>query len=204
MEENPVKTEADFDVNRYFDVLDHLSVQEGYALDYVYIYDGMGGYPILYAYPDDEAPYQTGADYRAANEYAPLDYLAAIVTDDTPESYLQLAVLEVMGNQFYLYWHANYNDAEIICDQDMLEAIIEPRVGDSDYDLNEEAVQKAGLLRVTPVVEFDDEVAHLWLVLFTDWGGFYHVGYTIGREFPREAMEVDSEQLVPYNCDIMF
>ena len=52
--ENPVKTGSEFDVMDYFSVLDHLSMQPGYVLDYVYHYDGMGGYPVLYARPSGQ------------------------------------------------------------------------------------------------------------------------------------------------------
>jgi len=104
--ENPVKTGSEFDVMQYFRVLDHLSMQPGYVLDYVYRYDGMGGYPVLYVRPAGQPPYATEADLAAGGDST--GYLDFVQTDDTPESYFQFVVLATMGSQFYLFWHANY------------------------------------------------------------------------------------------------
>jgi hypothetical protein len=43
LEQDAEKTDQDFDVNQYFMVLDRLSMQPGYVLDYVYFSDGVGG-----------------------------------------------------------------------------------------------------------------------------------------------------------------
>ena len=48
-----IKQGDEFNVNEYFKVLPHLSMQDGYLLDYVYQVDGLGAYPILYAHPVD-------------------------------------------------------------------------------------------------------------------------------------------------------
>src|SRR5215207_5299590 len=37
----------EFDVNQYFDILTHVSMREGYALDYVYQSDILGAFPLL-------------------------------------------------------------------------------------------------------------------------------------------------------------
>ncbi|TFH32834.1 MAG: hypothetical protein E4G99_12285 [Anaerolineales bacterium] len=46
----------EFDVNAYFSVFNYLSVEPGYALDYIYMSDGAGGKPVLYAYQESERP----------------------------------------------------------------------------------------------------------------------------------------------------
>ena len=114
-EQNPVKTGDEFDVMQYFTVLDHLSMQPGYILDYVYHYDGMGGSPILYARPAGQSPYATESEMTAAGDIP--NYLDFIQTDDTPESYFQFVLLTLMGNQFYKFWHSNYNDVRIVCEK---------------------------------------------------------------------------------------
>ncbi|MBM3158037.1 MAG: hypothetical protein FJ004_12260, partial [Chloroflexi bacterium] len=47
------RLEGWFDVNQYFSVLNHLSLQPGYTLDYVYSNFGSGAHPDLYATNSD-------------------------------------------------------------------------------------------------------------------------------------------------------
>ncbi len=107
--ENAQRDGSEFDPNLYFTVLTHLSMSPGYVLDYVYHYDGMGGRPVLYARPEGLALYRSYEEFAASSLEADA-YLKAVVVDGTPESYFELVVLSIMGGQFYLDWHANYND----------------------------------------------------------------------------------------------
>jgi len=193
MQENPVRSEGDFDVTAYFDVLDHLAVQDSYVLDYVYHYDGMGGYPVLYARPADEE--QSGASTE--------NYLDSIEIDDTPEGYLQYVTLDVMGGQSYLFWHANYNDHRIVCDGEALETIL-TSPNDFGNFLSDGVIEQARALDVEPLVVFDDETVRVQVLLFTKWGGFSRATFTISRDFPHQIEAVKSETLVPYDCGVMF
>ena len=47
---------SDWDVNRYFAVLDRLSMEPGFILDWVYCHWGSGGSPKLYARPEGQPP----------------------------------------------------------------------------------------------------------------------------------------------------
>lgn len=209
LQENASKTGEEFDVNAYFSVLDHLSIEPGYALDYVYWYDFMGGFPVLYARPADQSPYLTLSEYRSAVGEIPGEefshgYMSHVQIDDTAEGFFQFVVLRIMGRQFYLHWHANYNDAMVICDQERLEQILETLSGDSDYSLPEEAKEQARALDVAPVVEFKDDTVLVKVVTFTKWGGFFRDSYTISRSFPHKILEAEEEELVPYDCGIQF
>ena len=207
MQENAVLQDGDFDVSKTLAALDHLAVEEGYTLDYVYAYDGMGGYPVLYLRPEDQEPYRTIEDYNTAHaEGNGSHYPDAIRVDDTAESYMQLAALHVMGSQFYLFWHSNYNDYRIVCDDETREAILDAHTDDNGwgYPIPEEDQELAREIDLTPVVEYDYETIQVRVVLFTDWGGFMRTTFTIGRGFPRPAIETESETLVPYDCGIMF
>ncbi len=44
-------------------------------------------------------------------------YLDYVKTDGTPEGFFQWVLLMLTGNQFYIAWHANYNDLQVICDK---------------------------------------------------------------------------------------
>ncbi len=229
-QENPVRSESDFDVNDYLSVLDHLTIQDGYVLDYVYYYSFMGGEPALYARPIDAEPFPNYEAYQSAQEKSPSEYLDYIVIDDTPEGYIQFAALWVMGEQFYLWWHANYNDTQILCDAESLEALLTSpnEFGDAIPD---EVKREAYKLELEPVVDYlypgglakgnstnqatdinvslplrqiaGGKAARVQLILFTKWGGFLRGTFTIGRDVPR-TLTVESETLIPYDCGVEF
>jgi len=52
-------------------------------------------------------------------------YLKSIVPDSSKEGYFEFIALSIIGNQFCLDWHANYNDYRIICTKDELNKVIE-------------------------------------------------------------------------------
>ena len=59
MESEAVKRGQEFDVGEVFSVLSHLSLEPGYVLDYVYCYDSISGWPVLYARSQDQPPHPT-------------------------------------------------------------------------------------------------------------------------------------------------
>jgi len=201
--ENPVKTGGEFDVMQYFSMLDHLSMQPGYVLDYVYHFDGMGGYPVLYIRPAGQPPYATEADLTAIGDSP--SYLEYVQTDDTPESYFQFVVLAMMGSQFYLYWHASYNDSQIVCDKAGVTGIVASLNGDFGYRISLPSRIKAALLKdVGPSINIGEQTAEVRLVTFTRWGGFYQETYTLSRSMPHTIQDVLEKNLVPYECGVMF
>jgi len=199
------KTGTEFDVMEYFTVLDHLSMQEGYVLDYVYRGDSMGGLPVLYARLEDQEPYSVFSEFAEAQGESTTSYLDSVEFDGTPDGYFQFVILDVMASQFYLFWHANYNDYQIVCDAEDVEAIIaDAGDGDMGLPMSEEAQEAARQLQVEPVVTWTPDVAQVEVVLFTRWGGFARWTFTISREFPHTIQDITSETLVEYDCGIMF
>src|SRR6188474_3939686 len=57
-----IKRGDEFDVNQYFTVLNHISMQDGYLLDYVYISESLGGSPLLYTRLESQDPYDSMED----------------------------------------------------------------------------------------------------------------------------------------------
>jgi len=109
----------------------------------------------------------------AAGSSRPGDYRDYLRVDGTAEGFLELALFHLMGNQFYLSWHAGYNDATAICDRPGLEAIIsalerasspvesQPSRRDRRAPLTWSLSSSSGTYTVT-----------VKLVFFTRWGGF--------------------------------
>jgi hypothetical protein len=201
--ENPAKVGGEFDVMQYFSVLDHLSMQPGYVLDYVYHYDHMGGNPVLYVHPLGQPPYAIEADLPAG--YDRSSYLDYVQTDDTPDGFFQFVVLAMMGNQFYKLFQINYNDSQIVCDKADVRRIVSGLKGDFGYRISLASWVRAFLLKdINPSVNIGEQTVEVRLVTFTLWGGFYLKTYTLSRSMPHIIQDVQEKNLVPYNCGVMF
>jgi hypothetical protein len=188
-----------FDANEYFSVLTHLAPEDGYVLDYVYFAPGGDGAPYLYARRGDEPGFAT---YSAYQEASAESYLSHIQVDGTAEGYYELAVLSIMGGQFYLAWHFGYNDWEVVGSQERVEEIIE-MLNEEYSPLTKEQVEGALQLDVTPSVTFEGNKVRVQVLVFTKWGGFYERVFTIDRDFPHQMFDNDIE-LIPYDCGMMY
>ncbi len=211
MAEDAERAGGDFDVGSYFEVLDRLWMEFGYSLDYVYDYAGIGGAPVLYARPADQPAYRNYAEYLAADAAKSPEeredfYLRHVQTDGTAESFFQLALLCIQGEQFYQFWHAAYNDDGIVCDQEAANASLDELrgwVGEDEATIEGLLSDLAGY-DLAPVVTMDEEMVKVEVVVFTKWGGFLQRSMTVKREFPHEILAEGEEVLVAYDCGIMF
>ena len=194
----------EFDVHQYFEVLTHISMQEGYTLDYVYQIDSLGGYPLLYAHPVEQSPYASVTDIPEDTQLQ--DYQEYLNTDNTEQGYFEYVVMDIMASQFYLYWHANYNDTQIVCNsQQMYDIVKQVNTGDFGVTMDTSQQAKVRTLRnIVPVVLLEGDTATVEVVTFTKWGGFYRYTYTISREFPHTILDLKEENLLPYDCGVMF
>ena len=198
-----VKQGGEFDPNDYFKALTHISMRDGYALDYVYPIDFLGSFPMLYPRPVDQPPYASAADVPEGVKLG--NFRDQLEIEDVEQGYFEYVVMDIMANQFYLVWHANYNDLQIICDKNVANAIVDDTNAHdfgAHFDLAQQAQVRA-LTNVEPVVIFTDDSAIVEVVTFTKWGGFFKRTYTISMSFPHEV-DVKDENLVEYDCGIMF
>jgi hypothetical protein len=201
--ENPTRQGGEFDVMQYFTVLDHLSLKEGVVLDYVYHFDGLGGYPILYTRSVEQPPYTTEADLPVGTSSD--SYLQDILTDGSASGFFQFMVLAIMGRQFYLDWHANYNDWQIVCDRKAVRSLVSELNGNFGRRITlASLIRSIFLPDPTPQVSLDEQEVNVHLVLFTKWGGFYQETYSLSRKPPHEILETLEKNLVPYECGVMF
>ena len=59
MKNDAERNGKEFNPTSYFTVLTHLTMKDGYTLDYFYIFnDGFGGYPCLYARRSADPPFR--------------------------------------------------------------------------------------------------------------------------------------------------
>ncbi|HUF00160.1 MAG TPA: hypothetical protein VMN99_12960 [Anaerolineales bacterium] len=199
-----IKRGNEFDVNQYFNVLTHISMQDGYALDYVYQYDSLGGYPLLYPRPVDQAPYASTEDIPANTEWP--DFHEYLDVEDTEQGYFDYVVMDIMEDQFYLFWHANYNDHQIVCNRQQMYDIV-AQVSSSEFGNPMDPAQQAksrSLRNIVPVVRLTGDSAEVDVVTFTKWGGFDRLTYTISREAPHKIIDIKQENILPYDCGVVF
>lgn len=109
-----------FNVESYFEHLNRLRMASGYSLDYAYYFETGRGFPLLYARPEksvrliDQYDFEDKFGELRKPEVAINAYMEHIRTDGSREGFIQLAVLRLVGEQFYLYWHAHYKDTRIL------------------------------------------------------------------------------------------
>lgn len=202
--ESGVKQGDEFDVNDYFSTTPNISMQKGYVLDYVFLGDSLGSFPILAARPIDQAPYTSSADVPADSELA--DYWDYIEVKDVEQGYFEYVSFLIMADQFYLVWHANYDDTDVICNRESVDAIVVD-INDNDFGIafdRDQMKQIKAMQNIEPLVKLTDKTAIVEIVTFSKWGGFYHMTYTIDRAFPHTIIDVQEENIVPYDCGIMF
>lgn len=202
--ETGIKQGDEFDVNEYFSVLPNLSMQEGYALDYVFLSDFLGSFPLLAARPIDQPPYTSSSDVPDGSELK--DYWKYIEVKDIEQGYFEYTSFQIMANQFYLVWHANYNDTEVICNREAVDDIVAERnTGDFGMEFDREQMRVIrAMSNIEPLVKLTDSTAIVELITFSKWGGFYRMTYTISRNFPHTILDTKEENIVPYDCGIMF
>lgn len=202
--ETGIKQGDEFDANQYFNALTHLNMSQGYALDYVYQNDDLGAYPLLYPRPVEQAPYLSIDD--VPQDLRSVDFHDYLDVDDTEQGYFELVVMDIMASQFYLSWHANYNDTEIVCNREEVDDIVAGvSSGDFGYAMGPVAQTRARLMKnIEPSVSLNGDVATVQFITFTKWGGFYRETYTINRSFPHTIIDVTQQNLVPYDCGVMF
>lgn len=200
------KKGGEFGVNQYFSILDHLSLQEGFVLDYIYYPGKIEGAPILYPRRLNQSAYRTYAELTEAegNQYTLRSsaFHTSIQVVDSETGFLQFVILRVMGNQFYLYWHAKYNDYKVICNPADLEAAL---LDESNNPRMSNWVKwRARRLRPEPQVAMQDDEVQVKVVVFTAWGGFIQRTYTISRQFPHTIIDEQKKILVPYDCGAIY
>ncbi|MCI0516149.1 hypothetical protein L0128_23290 [candidate division KSB1 bacterium] len=134
-----------------------------------------------------------------------VDYLAHVRTDDTATGYFQYVLLHSMGGQFYLQWHRKYDDTIVICNPKALAAVF--AATDSFLQSGRvpgEVRQKVESIDFSPLIKLTKDMARVRVVTFTKWGGFAERKFIIGRKFPHQVINLKTETLVEYDCDILF
>jgi hypothetical protein len=187
-------------------------MEPGYTLDYVYHSNGSGAQPFLYARRLEDKPYVTLGEVTSAldqndkhidpDKNTAHDYLGHVQMNDSENAYFQYVVLRIKAGQFYLWWHAAYNDREIICDRESLERLFSS--SEESFSPPEDVRKKARSLDLKPKVVLGKETASVRVVTFTSWGGFIEETYVIQRSFPHIIQDIQSNTLVGWRVNVTY
>jgi hypothetical protein len=182
---NVILPEDKWDINTYFQVLTHLSMREGYILDWSYHYSGNGGYPTVYSRLSD--------DSRVNND----EYIdpatgtitdSALIIEDTAEGYFEYILFYIEGPRFYIFWHSVMDYREIICDATVLPGLY---LGDS--------LAKAMSLNFEPKIELNEKTAKVSVMTFNGWKGFIRETYTIDRINRGKILDIEKDLMLKYS-----
>jgi hypothetical protein len=216
------KRGGEFDVNDYFKVLNHLSMEEGYVLDWVYNYNWHEGGPVIYEKKISKIPYKNIHEYLndvgdSVNfvsfwEYDIGDtvdmrrdeYLMHLQIDSSKAGYFQFIVLKIMGRQFYLYWHEFYNDITIACSMNDINEMIDKHTPKLRKTKLLPILTKAKTLNLNPKVIIKDKLVFVEISYFTAWGGLKRYSCNISRDFPHIISNIKDTTLIEYDCGIRF
>jgi hypothetical protein len=221
------RKQDDFNINSYFSLLTHLSMEPGYVLDYFYAGDFFGGRPLIYVRRLEDKPFSSYEEYSKAEESnVKLDDLSSFVgfvmgedsnpldnkirVDGTAEGFVEYVILQIMGGQFYLSWHANYDDAMIICNKASLEETLRESLESLGIEISgggefgSELLAKARHIDFQPKVIFQDDEVVVKIVVFTKWGGFIQSSFTISRDYPHKIISIKNKTIIEYDCGVMF
>lgn len=196
---NVQRRNSDFNVSEYFSALKHLSMEPGYTLDYVYYYDEMQGYPILYARSTNQNRFLTFEQFNNQVTEDQTQWFKHVVCDGSKESYLELVLLVNLASQFYLFWHAGFDDTQFVLCNEKLDQILN-RGTDRGIAFTQSQINNALAIDIIPSVRIEEDRVIVRTITFSNWVGFSEVIYTISKNFPHEIISVTPEVLVSYDC----
>ncbi len=110
----------------------------------------------------------------------------------TAEGFVQLAILDVVGEQFYLAWHCRYNDCTPVCSVDQLRT------------LPLDKSRAVARIDPVPVVVFSDKTVRVDMLVFTKWGGLRKEKRVFTRVSPHTLISKTVTTVVRYDCGILF
>jgi hypothetical protein len=187
---------GDFDPNRLFTILKHISMEPGFSLDYNYLIDrdsdgyAMGGEPSLYASPTGEQPVKDSS-HGMKNSVVRSTVFEHIIADGSPDSFFELAILRIIGSEFYIFWHRlPGKDIVPVAGSETLRNYLTP-LGILWIRLFQRDVE--------PTVILEETTATVSFLTFSDWKGVYRRTLIFQRVFPHTLINEKARCLLPHD-----
>jgi len=200
-----------FDPNAYFNLFTHLRMEDGYTLDFVSSDRG----PLLYARVVGDPALLTHDDLRLyyhrlgiSESYLSTEYLNHVIANGTPQSFLQLTLLRLLGSDFYLFWNTYPHDINVMCQTGNFDQILSYYQALHEWHpglvFPQEIMDAASGIDFTPLVTIGGEYAQVRIVVFSYWSGFTEYTYWYSLDFPHQILDFRDFLLLPYDWGIAF
>lgn len=192
------------------EALPHLHFPKGTVLDYYQDGSAFGSQPVFYVRREDEP---RRPDFHVELDPDELELktqeLRQIIKPEiSADGAWEMILLDELGSQFNLVWHAAYSTRRIVCDM--------PEFFSGNYcgcrnncDFSVSCLtenDKAELLSwdVVPTVTFMDEKAIVKYCVFTPFGGFFKVRRMIRFKPGLRMLKPSIMAKLSYDCGIVF
>jgi hypothetical protein len=206
-----------FDVNAYFTILNHLKVNDRFQLDYIYCALPRYGRPYIYKRNKGSAPFETRTACSIlddikwqsdAVDQMSTRFMGAVDADGTPESFIQFAILYLIGDHFFLFDHAGYNDDEVILSKLKMDEVLNAKLPFGKKVLPDDVKAEAMKIDVTPTIEEGKEhdMIHVTVkvITFSKWRGFQRRSFVFNKELRNYLESTKTETIVPYDIGVRF
>ena len=167
-------------LNIFFSILTRLKMEDGWAPSYQYIKQDIGVEPNVYAIN------KKGEKNILYNR---------VITDNTIESFVQLAFLYLLHDKFCLFWHALYKKIEIII---------------SIRDLSLLPFDDQTLIDLAKKIEIETTINSNFITLnictFSNWNGLQKIPFLFNIKYPHNPQIITDEIKIikEYNLGIRY
>jgi hypothetical protein len=204
--EGKAKNGTELNVSEYFKYFKHISPPKGQILDYVFC-GSANGRPFLYWRDETAASVKSCGDFKDIYSGTDLNMLANQLTlDGDNDAFYEFLIFNILADKFYLSWHSGYNEIWIVTSKEAVEDIIkEVNTDQFGSNFDDSQMKAARALDVNPAMDVTNkDSVTVSVVTFSKWGGFNRVTKKVSRSYPHIVLEEKQDNLLEYNCQVMF
>jgi len=213
-----------FNLEIYLRFFNNLSFPKGMACGYAYLDNFLDGNPYLYVledsinldgYIDKHIP-QKNYHNNKRKEQARLTALYKFLNDstrrakfnitpeDSQDGYLQYLFFYIMGEQFALKWHSNYDEKFIICSNEGIYKVIRDYQKSKSFDTNIDELKNLNLINPEPIIILKTDYCLItWIEINTHFG-IHRRTYRISRLTPYKIDLLEDMKLVTINPNFFY
>lgn len=225
---NFILDSSTFDLGTYLSLFDKLKVDSGKICNVYYEPSALEGEPIIYVIPDTlnlsshikkivKGSFENRSPYL--NLYQDTNGLSRSILYDfvhyskirasnniTPENseygLFQYLFFYVMGEQFALIGHSNYDQRMILCNKLYINQIIEEYTDNEMFKVDKKRLESIRYLNPVPVITLNESIYKIsWYELWTH-SGLYLRTFEIVRKPPYEIRPIKTEEI--FRIDLNF
>jgi hypothetical protein len=127
-----------------------------------------------------------------------------MIPDNSDEGFLQYLFFHTMGEQFALYWHANYDEKKIICSDESLNGLINVYKRSRAFEVDKKKLKSSKVIDTRITISSTDKKYFLtWYELETH-KGFYRRTYEIDRDPPYKIRLQENYQIFEIRLNFVY